>query len=91
MAEKSSFSEPYGLVQSQTLPGNDVELTRSETTEPDPKEINQALRKADLRILPLLTVLYIFSFMGMCGLNREPLKVLSFNTPQIDPTSEMQG
>ncbi|CAI6093584.1 unnamed protein product [Clonostachys chloroleuca] len=47
----------------ENLPENDTTSVALGTIADEEKEARIALRKADMRILPLLTVLYVFSFM----------------------------
>lgn len=57
--------EDVRKVHSTELPENGPPSVASGSVADEEKEARIALRKADMRILPLLTVLYVFSFMGM--------------------------
>ncbi|KAK7210210.1 hypothetical protein V2G26_017388 [Clonostachys chloroleuca] len=62
--EKLMSPEDVRKVHSiENLPENDTTSVALGTIADEEKEARIALRKADMRILPLLTVLYVFSFM----------------------------
>lgn len=64
--EKLMSPEDVRKVHSiENLPENDTTSVALGTIADEEKEARIALRKADMRILPLLTVLYVFSFMGI--------------------------
>jgi hypothetical protein len=64
--EKLMSPEDVGKVHSiENLPENDPPSVALGTIADEEQEARRALRKADMRILPLLTVLYVFSFMGI--------------------------
>jgi hypothetical protein len=63
MAEKPRAIDHPASDHVEKMSG-DVGITQTETLQIDSVEIRRLLRKIDLRLLPLLTVLYVLSFMG---------------------------
>uniref|UniRef100_A0A8H7K1Y2 Major facilitator superfamily (MFS) profile domain-containing protein n=1 Tax=Bionectria ochroleuca TaxID=29856 RepID=A0A8H7K1Y2_BIOOC len=77
MAEKPRAIDHPASDHVEKMSG-DVEITQTETLQIDSVEIRRLLRKIDLRLLPLLTVLYVLSFMDRSNIGNA--RVAGMNT-----------